>query len=61
MGDRGSGPPLVKSQVAKAFPRKSGTDTPGGILIFSSYVGSGPASTIHLKKIPGISSNPKIF
>ena len=35
----------------------------GGVtLIFSLYVGSGPASTVHLKiKISGISSTPKIF
>ena len=31
----------------------------GGTLIFSSYVASGPASTVHLKKILGISSTPK--
>ena len=30
----------------------------GGTLIFSSYVGSGLASTIHPKKISGISSTP---
>ena len=30
-----------------------------GSLIFSSYVGSGPASTVHPQKISGISSTPK--
>ena len=33
----------------------------GGTLIFTSYVGSGPASTIHLQKISGISSTPKKY
>ena len=31
----------------------------GGNLIFSSYVDSGPASTVHPPKISGISSTPK--
>ena len=31
----------------------------GGTLIFSSYVGSGPASTVHPKNISGISSTQK--
>ena len=31
----------------------------GGTLIFSAYVGSDPASTVHPKKISGISSTPK--
>ena len=31
----------------------------GGTLIFSSYIGSGPASTIHPKIISEISSTPK--
>ena len=35
--------------------------TPGGTLIFYSYVGSGPASTIHPKIVSGITSTPKIF
>ena len=33
----------------------------GGTLLFSSYVGSGPASTVHPQKIPGISSTPKKY
>ena len=34
----------------------------GGTLIFSAYVGSDPASTLHPKKLSGISSTPnKIF
>ena len=33
----------------------------GGTLIFSTYVGSDPASTVHPQKISGISSTPKIF
>ena len=31
----------------------------GGTLIFSSNVGSDPASTVHPQKISGISSTPK--
>ena len=33
----------------------------GGTLIFSAYIGSDPASTIHPKKISGISSTPKKY
>ena len=33
----------------------------GGTLIFSSYVGSDPASTVHPKKTSGISSTPKKY
>ena len=33
----------------------------GGTLIFSAYVGSDPASTIHPQKISGISITPKIY
>ena len=33
----------------------------GGPLNFSSYVGSGQASTLHPQKISGISSNPKKY
>ena len=33
----------------------------GGTLNFSLYVASGPASTIHPKKLSGISSTHKIF
>ena len=33
----------------------------GGTLIFSSYVGSGPASTFHPKKILEISNTPKKY
>ena len=32
----------------------------GGTLIFSSYVGSGQASTVHPQKISGISSTPTV-
>ena len=31
----------------------------GGLLYFSSYVGSGPASTVHPNEISGNSSTPK--
>ena len=31
----------------------------GGTLIFSAYLGSDPASTVHPQKISGISSTPK--
>ena len=44
------------------FKKKTGQNSQGGgggSLIFSSYVGSGPASTLHPKKISGISSNQK--
>ena len=33
----------------------------GGTLIFSPYLGSGPASTIHPQKISGISGTAKIY
>ena len=33
----------------------------GSTLNFYAYIGSGPASTDHPKKISGISSTPKIF
>ena len=33
----------------------------GGTLIFSAYVGSDPASTVHPKKISEISSTPKKY
>ena len=33
----------------------------GDTLFFSSYVGSGPISTIHPKKLSGISSIPNFF
>ena len=33
----------------------------GGTLIFSAYVGSDPASTVHPQKISGISSTPKKY
>ena len=33
----------------------------GGYSHFSSYVGSGPASSVHPKKISGISSTPKKY
>ena len=45
----------------KIFAWVSYTQEEGGTLVFSSYVGSGPASTVHPKKISGISSTPKIF
>ena len=35
--------------------------TQGGTLIFSSYIGSDPASTVHPQKISGISSTPKKY
>ena len=38
-----------------------GRISPGGTLIFSAYVGSDPASTVHPKKISGISSTPKKY
>ena len=33
----------------------------GGTLFFSTYVGSGPASTVPPKKISGFSSTPKRY
>ena len=33
----------------------------GGTLIFSAYVGSDPASTVHPQKISGISNTPKNY
>ena len=41
--------------------RPGGGGGGGGTLIFSTYVGSGPASTVHLQKISGISSTPKKY
>ena len=36
-----------------------GRESPGGTLIFSAYVGSDPASTVHPKKLSGISRTQK--
>ena len=33
----------------------------GGTLVFSAYVGSDPASTVHPQKISGISNTPKKY
>ena len=40
------------------FPGGGGGGGGGGTLFFSAYVGSHPASTVHPKKISGISSTP---
>ena len=40
-------------------PSPGGGGGGGGTLIFSACVGSDPASTVHPKKISGISSIPK--
>ena len=46
----------VNFKLYAAAVLQMGLKSQGGTLIFSSYVGSGPASTVHLYKIPGISS-----
>ena len=46
---------MVISVISLRYARGGG----GGTLIFSSYVGSDPASTVHPQKISGISSTPK--
>ena len=45
-------------QYGGLYPRGGGG---GGTLIFSVYVGSDPASTVHPQKISGISSTPKKY
>ena len=47
---------FIKSMIWIIQPQGGG----GGTLIFSSYVGSGPASTVHPKKIFEILATPKI-
>ena len=47
--------PLDVSKVKGQCPGGGG----GGTLNFSSYIGSGPAFTLHPQKISGISSTPK--
>ena len=46
---------------SRAYPRGGGGGGGGGTQIYSVYVGSDPASTIHPKKISGISSTPKKY
>ena len=43
----------------RKVPESSEGGGGGGTLLFSSYVGSGPASTLHPKIISGISSTQK--
>ena len=55
---------LGRSVACKNIPRTIQYDRGkaqggGGTLNFSSYVGLGPASTLHPQKISGISSTPK--
>ena len=52
--DSGSPRPLTNST-----PLDPGGGGGGGTLIFSAYVGSDPASTVHPQKISGILSTPK--
>ena len=50
----------IKTLIIEAgYQIPEGVGGGGGTLIFSSYVGSGPASTLHPKKKSGISSTPK--
>ena len=61
--------PKPNHNLPTIFPTKSGeqkiyqisvSNPPqGDTLIFSAYVGSGPASTVHPKNISGIASTPK--
>ena len=46
-------------QVIIGVHRLSSPGGGRGTLIFSAYVGSDPASTVHPQKISGISSTPK--
>ena len=50
----------MSSDIGYRDPRGGGGGG-GGTLIFSAYVGSDPASTVHPKKISGISSTPKKY
>ena len=50
---------LLKSNLYVGF--KSVLHPKGGTLIFSAYVGSDPASTVHPQKISGISGTPKKY
>ena len=55
---------ILKKTNGQFFKFQRGSDSGGwggGTLIFSAYVGSDPASTIHPKKISGISSTPKKY
>ena len=46
-------PPVAKNRCTLSTPR-------GVLSFFSSYVGSGSASTVHPPKISGISSTPTV-
>ena len=51
---------MLEVIISKDSMTKWCGNTPGGgTLIYSSYVDSGPASTVHPKKISGISSTPQ--
>ena len=56
---------LLKTQVVICFFRNTCTEPRGGggggALNFSSYVGSGPASTLHSPKKQEFQETPKIF
>ena len=46
-------------RLRRVWPQGGGEGR--GTLIFSAYVGSDPASTVHPKKISGISNTPKKY
>ena len=48
-------------EISAFTPGGGGGGGGGGTLIFSAYVGSDPASTLHPPKISGISSTPKKY
>ena len=50
---------VLEYQINRCHDSKAERGRSGGTLIFASYVGSGPASTILPQKISGISSTPK--
>ena len=52
---------ISNDQLCLATFSPSGVGGGGGTLIFFAYVGSDPASTVHPKKISGISSTPKKY
>ena len=52
---------FVTHATVKKIGSPGGGGGGGGTLIFYAYVGSDPASTVHPKKISGISSTPKKY
>ena len=53
--------PYIFTLVQKVKHKVYKTQGGGGTLIFSAYVGSDPASTVHPQKILEISRTPKMY